>query len=246
MNGQELTVLNNIFSLMQELSGLLKTEDGMEDTMTEDPMMTEPSMDDTMIEEPIEGDEDMADETTKGFGMDEDEEDDNLLEKGLETTPSDGADANDDAPERIDDPLPEESADNVDKVAKAVLNLVQGMNINKVKKSRNSNEVLPVIQDLLKVTKAMVNKQNVQESAITSLIEGMGLADNIEKLYATDTKTVQKGLGNPKDTNATLDYIAKALGKVNPENQKQDVMGQADSARKSVSNFITTLANSKK
>lgn len=213
MNGEIQTLLGDLNSLLSELQTAIGDQ----------------------------GEAPMEEEVTT-MGMDEnyeeiDEEEKITARKGLEQTDSDSSTANDDAEERVKEPLPEESADNVDEVAKAILNLLSKKpvkkSINKSVKKVSKSDV--ILSKLVNITNRMVEKQSEQEKALVNILQGLGLADHVEKQYQIDEeKKVNKGFNNTNDVKATLDYLAKALSA--KEEPKQDFgNSQADTVHKTLS-----------
>lgn len=185
-------LLENILSLLQEIM----QSSGVEE---ETPINEEVVMESAVVED---------DEVNKNVEEDDKDKD---VEKELVNTPSDGSTANDDAEERVDEPLPEASEENVKDVSK-MLNLLKRMN---VKKSNNDSKVL---KEILQVTKNLAGRQNDTEEALTHVLKGLGVAKEIEKINDIEkSEKVTKGLNNTQDVNNTVDILAQAISKVNKQ-----------------------------
>lgn len=194
MDGQVMTVLGDISSLLQELETMMQGRSDEAEIM-------EPAI--GLAEEPAE--KKPTDETPP-----KDEEEKIIAQKGLEQTESDGMTANDPAPERVEEPLPEESAENVDDVAKAIIKLLS----KKKEVVKSAPKAAPVSGKLVQVVKAIAEKQQDIESALLSVLQGFGVAGQIEKQFDLKEKEkIQKGRNNPKDIEATLAYLAKHMQK---------------------------------
>jgi hypothetical protein len=155
---------------------------------------------------------DQQPDAEKGTGTPEDDE---MIEKGLETTPSDGATANDDSDTRITDPQTPQGDINEKDVAKTLLKILQKNNQSLQKSVSNQDtQVLNTLNEIVKVTKSLTEKVNDQEIAVKNILEGLGVVEQVEKSYQIDNNKnnqVQKGLRNQNDFNNALELITKAL-----------------------------------
>jgi len=129
---------------------------------------------------------------------DDADEDDAEVEKSEE-----GANASDDAEERIED-QPEENIGNINEVAKAIAKALR----NKVKKSKKVNPLHKEINNLKSENKEM-------KKALEGIFEGLGIADEIKKSQEIQKQQKAKPLNDENEIKKTLDYISQAIGKTN-------------------------------
>jgi hypothetical protein len=206
-DGQIMSLIGDMASLLQQIKQSLGTDESpMEELMVEEAMGT------------IETDEE------------------GRTEKGLETTPSDGQTASDDAEERIEDPLPDGTQEATDMVAKTLVEqLLTAVNKQKkpVKKSEN-NKIAQTLSELTKVVKSIVDKQNENQYAIESILKGLSVDKEIEVI--NKSKTVEKDQGNGDAAIAELTkLLQKSLGG-NEEEKNHSYNGQRNQIGKSLSN----------
>jgi len=218
---EEKVLLNNIMSLVQQL---LQSE-GSEEMTGEEDMQSGNELeanDEVLMALDAEDKEDKKDE--------KDEE----VNKSTIDTPSDGSVANDDSEELIEEPLTNITEETIDEVAKAILNKI-GFKSNVKKSVKNdSSSTNKVLNELVKINKNLLARQEVTENAIGNLINGLGIANEIEKSYAVkEEQQVRKGLNNPKDAEATLAYIAKALN-IQSVEKEESTLSNIDKVRKSL------------
>jgi hypothetical protein len=192
------TLIQDLNSLISQLQQMISSESG-------------PAM---QPDNPLS---DQQPDAEKGTGT---TEDDQMIEKGLETTPSDGATANDNSDTRVADPQTPQGDVNekeVTKATKALLEMLQKNNQNKGIQKSISNpdtQVLNTLNEIVKVTKSLTEKVNDQEIAMKNILEGLGVVEQVEKSYQIDNNNnnqVQKGLRNQNDFNNALEIITKAL-----------------------------------
>jgi hypothetical protein len=227
---EEKVLLNNILSLVQQLLQNEESE-GAEEIQEEGQMQTGYEL------EPEENVNMAVDEETE-----EDKGKKNEIEKGLEETTSDAATANDDSEDRIDDPLTDITEETIDEVAKAIL---KKLNFKKgIEKSvkNNSSSVNKLLAEIVKIQKSILARQEENEKATLNLYKGLGIAEEIEKNYPIKTQEVKKGLNNPQDVEATLQFIAKSLG-IKKEEDVNKSESNIDKVRKTLaeSNFLQSL-----
>lgn len=191
LDNEQMTLLNNILSLLKEImqtgDEVIEPADLTEGTPAEFSMLKE------------------EEDVTEEYSEEIDEEE---LKKDLTSTESDSATANDDAEERVEDPEPDASQENVQEVAK-MLQMFKKMNA--VKKSKKIDPSTRILNDLVKVTKSIADKQKTTDDALINVLKGLGIADEIEKSNNIQVKTVTKGLNDTADVNKTLEYLVNAI-----------------------------------
>lgn len=220
LDNEQMTLLNNILSLLKEImqtgDEVIEPADNTEGAPTEFSMFKEDK-------------EDKEEDVTEEYSEEIDEED---LKKDLTSTESDGATANDDAEERVEDPEPEASQTNMQEVAK-MLQMFKKMNA--VKKSKKIDPSARILNDLVKVTKSIADKQKTTDNALINVLKGLGIADEIEKANNLQAEVVTKGLNNTADVNKTLEYLVNAI-KGNEKNKETLQGDNINEVRKSFKN----------
>jgi len=223
-NSEEKVLMNNIMSLLQELKGMEDSEDEMGKDLTQDGTETDVDNDVKMSMKKgkvCKEDEEDEDEITKS-----DDEDEDDVNKALEDTDSEGETANSDAEERVEDNT-DLSEENVNEVAKAFVNILRKQFVKKSKPTAN--------QQLVKVLKGIVEKQNILETAVVKVLKGLDIEKEIAKSYQNDRpQQIRKGLNDVSDVTRAFEYIAKSMGKseVVDSNKGSNI----ESVRKSLSN----------
>lgn len=205
----------------------------------------------TMEEEEIEMQIDDEDEEKKKRR--EEEEFEGSAGTGVKKQESEGTTASDTADERIED-VPEQTEENVDEVAKSIVELLGNSPINKtvnkpVKKSLKpksengeNRSMLVAMNALTKVVKSLADNQNEQDKALSSILEGFGVAD------AVKTKEVEKS--SPvltTDLAKVLHEVNKSLKSLNQEKavaQPEQVMDRS-TVRKSLKDAMPQLLTPK-
>lgn len=223
-NTEEKTILSNIVSLAQQL---LQSESA-EGTKEEGEMQTETVLEGKENVKMAEGETETEEEKKK-----REDEEAKVKKSTIETT-SEGATANDDAEEKVDDPLTNITDETIDEVAKAIVSMLyKNKNVKKSVNTENSNPTNKILGEIVKIQKSMLARQEETENAIANLIKGFGIADEVTKAYEIETnKQVKKGLNDSKDVENTINYIAKAL-RLN-ENQESKYDSNIEQVRKSL------------
>lgn len=225
LDNEQMTLLNNILSLLKEImqtgDEVLEPSDLTEGAPAEFSLLKEDNIEEGPEEESNEDD----------------------LKKDLTSTESEGATANDDAEERIEDPEPEASQANMQEVAKM---LQMFKKINTVKKSKKINPSTRVLNELVKTTKSIANKQKITDEALINVLKGLGIADEIEKANNIQAEVVTKGFNDTADVNKTLEYLANAIkGNENKEETlRGDNMGEVRKSFRNV-DFLKGLIEPK-
>jgi hypothetical protein len=161
LSPEEQMILSNISSLLTEI------QQGTSNTPSEEPPVME--QEGTPSEE-LENnpEEDLGEKEVK------------MILKAIEETSSDGATASDDAEERIDDPLPDASQENVDEVAKTLGRLLLRAQKSRVKKSAPKSASTEILSKLTTIIKNQDNKINELSEALTHVLKGLGMAKQLE------------------------------------------------------------------
>jgi hypothetical protein len=149
LSPEEATIVSNIQSLLAQLT---QGGEGEAAAMANDPM--------------AEGDED---EIKLGAAMVDDDEE---VDKGLETTPSDGSVAGDPAEAAFEEELPDSTAANAKSVAKAILDMIQP--------ASPTSDSTAMIAGLTQVVQKAVERQTAMETTVSKLLEGLGVAKQLE------------------------------------------------------------------
>lgn len=224
---EEKVLLNNILSLVQQLLQNEEAEPMQEEDNVQTGYELEPKEDVSMgLEE----------------GEEEEKKEEDEVTKSTIDTSSDAATANDDAEGRIEDPLTDITEETIDEVAKAILkkmNFKTGVKKSAKNDSSSSNKILA---ELVKINKGLLARQAETENAIGILINGLGIAKEIENNYSVNKeKEIRKGLNNPQDIEATLAFIAKSLNIKKEEENKSE--SNIDKVRKTLGNesFLKNL-----
>ena len=194
----------------------------------------------TMEEEEIEMQMDEEDENGKKKEFEEEYE--GAKGTDVQKQESEGTTASDTADQRVED-LPEQTEENVDEVAKSIVKLLGKAPVNKsVVRSKkgqvNNAPVLVALNALTKVVKSLADNQNEQDQALSSILEGLGVADAVK---------VQKAEKNQPVVNAdlaqVLNEVNKSLHNLNRGNnvvQPEQVVDRA-SVRKSLKEAMPQL-----
>jgi hypothetical protein len=234
--GEEKVILNNILSLVQQLL----SEDASGQEMSnegENPVDTGTNLEMKAMDPELED---------EGSAEDEDEDEAEKVEKKLEQTKSDMITANDDAEDRIEGMNTNITDEAVDEVAKSILKMLYKKPVQKSAKKPGS-ELAKVMTEMVKVQKALLSRQNETENALASILNGLGIADEVKKSFdSRPVNEVKKGLNNTADREAALAYIAKAL-KIDTS-KETIVNGGINEVRKSLANkdLLSALVSYKK
>jgi hypothetical protein len=232
--GEEKILLNNIMSLVQQLL----SNESAEGTQNEDGQSgieqggteLEAPGDIKMTKSVKKGEKQMNEEDKK------DDEKDEEVKKSTISTPADNDDtARDDAEKRIDDESTNITDEAIDEVAKAIAKKL--FKSKEVKKSENNLTTNQLLNEIVKVQKSLLARQEETENALSNMIKGLGIADEINKSYEVQkSQEVKKGLNNKSDVEATLNYlIEKGVIKSNQEVEK-DYTSNIDKVRKTLGN----------
>ena len=192
LSPEEQTALSNIQSILSEL--LSMSSNGAEATPTEEPPVEMAEGEDMMTPE---------EEETEGKEV-------KMIIKGMETTPSDAATASDDAEQRMDEVQTEQTEENVNEVAKALLKLLKPQT---VKKAKQIDPTTVALNQIVQVIKSQNERQSVLEETLGHVLSSMGVMKQLEVAKA-EQKKKQPIVDN--DNSAVLKAILSELqgGKV--------------------------------
>lgn len=235
LSPEEMTLVSNIGSLVEEI---LQMGAGAGAPPAED-MPPEPAK-----EEPVMQQEMPMTET----GMEEEESEGKevkMILKGIETTPSESSTASDDAEERIEEPLPEETEDNVmdvEKAVKLILTAIAGQ--KQVKKSKPKDPVTQAIEKLVEIQKASQSQMDELSTAFGHVLDGLGVAKQLEIAEASQKQPARKinKSANEELLNALNSIVGNKVEKAEEETHKS----QGDVVRKNlgdVNNLIGMVGN---
>ena len=172
LSPEERNLLENAKALISEIESMQEGEE----TMEEEEIEMQNNEDEEYEMEKMEGKEE---EEYKGMKKG--------MKAGVKKQESDGTTASDTADERIED-LPEQTEENVDEVAKSIVKLLQKAPVNKSVGSTNRSKVrqgnntpvLVAMTALTKVVKSLADNQNQQDMALSSILEGLGVAEAVK------------------------------------------------------------------
>lgn len=224
---QAKTIFNNLLALVDELEKLEGQElmqDAPEDAMGQ------------QLEE-MKGCDTMKQEEQTDRPVEEVEE----IAKGIEQTSSEGSTASDDAGERDMGNATDTMDENVQMLAKALLQMAGKSVEAKKSVAPKNNDLTTAINTLTTVVKSLATQQNEQATAIESILKGLGVAEQIEK--SAPTKKVEKQeLTSSKELNSILEYVAKSIetqqkGESVPTHQPGH-FNQNEQARKSIAGWL--------
>lgn len=157
----------------------------------------------------------------------------------------DASTARDKAEDKVED-IPDQDEENIGEVAKALAVIAQSLQKRNVAKSQapmNASELVTVINDLTKVVKSMVAKQEAHEAVLEDVLEGLGVAKAIEEkqIERTVTKDTRKPVATT-DTNDVLIQVTKALQSIaNKGEQTYTVGNNSSDVRKSLAENLEAL-----
>lgn len=167
LSPEERNLLENAKALISEIESMQEGEETMEEEEVEMQMEDEENGNEKMKEKEYEEEY----EASAGSNVQKQE--------------SDGSTASDTADERIED-IPEQTEENVDEVAKSIVKLLQKAPVNKSVSNKskirqgNNTPVLVAMNALTKVVKSLAENQNEQDQALSSILEGLGVAEAVK------------------------------------------------------------------
>jgi len=214
LSPEEMTLVSNIGSILEQLMQM--GQGGGEEVAPQAVMESEDSLP-PMDEEKEDGIED----TKKA-------------RKGLEETPSDSSTASDDAEERMEEVIPEQTTENVDEVAKAMRILLGYVNKQNVKKSVKKQEspLTQVLNKMVEVQKSSQNQIDELATAMTHVLEGLGVTKQLE--------VVQQSHREPKKINKSQnDELIEVFKSITGNVGKSEIsseMSQHNAVRKNLAN----------
>jgi len=199
LSGEEKTLLSNIAQLAQQM---LQIENGEDASETEDPNTADMAQDD---------------KTDPDAAAEEDPKDPNEDEEGVEKADgSDGATASDDADSRLEDDLPTITEEGLQAIKSLIKKGVLSVNKKQVAKNGDTKVLMKAVSQLTTVVKSLVQDQNEMQKAMGSLIEGLGIANEIKK--SLPTPAANSRVAKSADVNSEvfkqdiLDGVARLVG----------------------------------
>lgn len=137
-----------------------------------------------------------------------------IVDKDIVSTLSDDVTGSDDAKEKIDQNVSDETDKAEDQVAKAIISALK--NINKSQEPIKKDPVVKAIEDLTKSIIEIAKNVNGNSQAITNILEGIGVTKQLEIVEKSKAKPV---VGNSTEQQAEfLQALTKALqGKTKEE-----------------------------
>ena len=211
LSPEERNLLENAKALISEIESMQEGEETMEEEEIE-----------MQMDENGEEEEKKYEEEYKG-GM----------KAGVKKQESDGTTASDTADERIED-LPEQTEENVDEVAKSIVKLLQKAPVNKSSdksvsnrsriKQGNNTPVLVAMNALTKVVKSLAENQNEQDQALSSILEGLGVAEAVKpQKVEKASPVVNADLANVlMEVNKSLKELNSGQSTISQPEQVQD------------------------
>lgn len=163
LDNQTMAIVQNIESLLADLKSMGGEPDGDENQaqMAQNPPPTPPN-----AQEP-------------------DDDDPNQAAKSVE-----GTTGNDKAEAKVGDDLPDQAKENMAALKSIEKSLLMLKN-RATKSAQVETSIYTAINALTKVVKSVVDRVNEQDTAITNMLKGFGVVDEINEAYA-----VEKSAGN--------------------------------------------------
>lgn len=201
-----MTIVNNIEALLQQIKQSSAGEATKEDAPPEEQVLP-----------PMESEE-VSPEIVKSIarilkGLDPEDEKKKKDEADKAKKSAEGSTASDDAKTLLDD-QPEVNLENISDVAKAFIALAS-------QKNKSTAETR-----MFKSMEALAERVVEQDRAITSILQGLGVADQVQKAADAKKQAEHKPMYDQGDVQKTLDYIRREVG-INPES-KSVQKGQPD------------------
>jgi hypothetical protein len=225
---EQQTIVNNIKALVEELAIIDNAEQTIEETKKMKSTDTK-KMEDVKDKPPKNEEEISKMEEDKKDEMKEDKKDDKK-EKTLIETSSDGSTANDSAGARDEGNTTDVMDENVQAVAKAMLELMKSQN------KEPKKEETP-LEKIAKSIEKIVDRQAQLEQTVESVLKGFGVAELIEKENEVKkTATEKKQIRSTEDIEKLLGYLAQNVKK--SETTENYYSGQANEVRKSLPIFL--------
>jgi len=185
------------------------------------------------------------------YADDEAEYSEEEVEKALKVLSSlvrksdEGATASDDAETRVEEDIPEETMDNVEEVAKAILALGRRRPARKrnVAKSASTSKIEKALLELTKVVKSLAVDHNESTKAVEAILEGIGIADAVKKSGREVRKSARvrrPARGNNDRVNKELISEIRGLKNVIQNGSGTETRGRGQ-VRKSLSENLGAL-----
>ena len=179
--------------------------------------------------------------------MDRPPEEEDQIDKSIVESPSNGSTASDSVDVRDKGNLPTLTEENLVAIAK----MLQQNNANKsqvIEPVKNTAEksndatVLKALETLNTHISTIIERQDVIEKSVESMLRGLGVADEIEKSEKNEQSIVTKNTANKQirdssESEQLIEYIKKAIGDERKLGQSSNANGLLDNsqhARKSI------------
>jgi hypothetical protein len=142
--------------------------------------------------------------------------------------------ADDDAEERIN--VPESNSEKaINEIAKAI---IAAVNKTAVKKSVQVNPMIQTMNDLTRVVKSLVDRQEQQGAALESILEGFGIVSDVKKSVAGEK--VEKAFKPiPANSGDAMEMLAQMLGVKKAEEKPENF-----DVKKGLGDVLTVLGQS--
>jgi len=138
------------------------------------------------------------------------------MEKSKHIETEEGTTASDDAEERVEEYETPVNQDSLEEITKALRLLLAGRensikeNVKKAYNNNSSNaEILNSIKGITQVVAKMQEQQNETNQAVSNILEGIGIADQIEKVYKSQERQKKN---KPVIHNPSEQKVLKAIG----------------------------------
>lgn len=217
MNNEISVILNNIMALLNEIKqmetgAMVDQIQPQQDNLAQTGAELSPKKDVKMQQDPVteyENNKPMESEMNheeKETPEEEKKEEASKVKKTLVQTSSEGDTANDSAVTRIEEQNTELTDESLEAVAKAILQLAKPK--AKVAKSEGSD----ALNSIAKSIEAIANKVSQQDMAISKILKGLGVADEIMKIEKSES--VKKVENPASDVNKSLEYIVSKISEL--------------------------------
>ena len=149
------------------------------------------------------------------------------------STPDEGVNASDKAPAIVEETTPDQEK-NINSIARALAGMMANKSIQSVKKSDSSKEMYTVL-------KAIVDDQNDIKKAISNILSGLGVADQIKKMNEvekSEAQNVRRPMNDQNEIQKSLDYIKQELG---ASRNNQPIGNNSDTVHKSLADALNNM-----
>lgn len=169
----------------------------------------------SLTRELLGSDEEMVEDTEV---MEEDYlEDEEEVEKASEGPT---ANPNEKAEDRVDQGT-DITEDNYTEVGKSLQRLSRVVKSQHSKQSRESQMVMKSLAEIAKAMKSLSDRQNQTDTALSNIMDGIGLSDAVEKSSVQKNQEGRKPVAN-MDGNAVMQELASVLKDIAGQNQNSN------------------------